>query len=421
MPRAAALVASRPADERSLLEDILNRNPRLAHAQHEAAAADARIPQVRALPDPTLGASFFALPPETRVGPQRLRVQADQRLPWRGTRKLKADEARQAAEAKRMAIDALALKLITRARVVLAELEYLDQHGRIIEEEADHLSRHEEAARARYSAGQGPQQPVLRLQSEITLRQQEAVGLSARRTGLIAELEVLRSYREVDPPQTPYRGVNHSEIDRVVAAVDHLLERAHAQRPELRAADAVIAQRRTAIDLAERRDRPDVHVGLGYTFVDRRRDAAARLSPPEGNGDDILAFTARVALPVRRKRIDAELLEKQNRLREAEAAARTMSDEIARDIREHAARLPLLHQQYRLLSDVLTGQAEEALRSAEIAYATGELDALDLLDAEHALFDVRLSVARTLADATISLVRLEGALGGPLLEIHDEP
>lgn len=428
-PRATALAACRPPYERALLEDILARNPILARGAHKAEAARARIPQARALPAPTVGVSLFALPPETRVGPQRLSLQADQRLPWRGKRKLRAEAAAHAAEAQHIAIDALALHLLTEARTTLAELAFLDQHGRIIEEEAEHLARHEEAARARYSAGKGPQQPVLRLQSAITQRQQEAVGLAARRAGLVANLNAMRDRVDSDdfgvarastlPAQNDVIPPPH--LDGIGGAIDRLLERARALRPELRAAAATIAQRRTEVALAERRDRPDVHVGLGYTFVDRRHDAAARLAPPEGNGDDILAFSARVALPIRRQRIDAELLEHQAMLREAEEVARTLATRIERDVREQVARLPLLHQQHHLLSDVLTSQAEEALRSAEIAYATSELDALDLLDAEHALFDVRLSVARTLADATIALARLEGALGGPLLENHDEP
>ena len=59
-------------------------------------------------------------------------------------------------------------------------------------------------------------------------------------------------------------------------------------------------------------------------------------------------------------------------------------------------------------------QAEEALDSARAGYVAGTLNALDLLDAEHVLFDARSAVARAAADYAIYLARLEGVVAAPL-------
>ena len=48
------------------------------------------------------------------------------------------------------------------------------------------------------------------------------------------------------------------------------------------------------------------------------------------------------------------------------------------------------------------------------AYATGAIGALELLDAEHRLFEVRLASARARADLAIAIAQLEGALAMPL-------
>ena len=82
--------------------------------------------------------------------------------------------------------------------------------------------------------------------------------------------------------------------------------------------------------------------------------------------------------------------------------------------RHAAARLPLLYRQWKLFADVLLAQAEEALSSSEAAYTTGKLNALDLLDAEHVLFEVRTATARTRADHAITLAELEGAIAQPI-------
>ena len=58
--------------------------------QLEYEAALQRAPQVSQLPDPEVGLGIFALPVETRLGPQWVRLGATQMFPWKG--KLQARE-----------------------------------------------------------------------------------------------------------------------------------------------------------------------------------------------------------------------------------------------------------------------------------------------------------------------------------------
>ncbi|RKX28276.1 MAG: hypothetical protein DRP71_17540, partial [Verrucomicrobia bacterium] len=59
-------------------------------------------------------------------------------------------------------------------------------------------------------------------------------------------------------------------------------------------------------------------------------------------------------------------------------------------------------------------QADESLRLAEVAYASGTAGALDLLDAERTLFGVRRGIERARTDLVIAMARLEGVIAGPL-------
>ena len=58
--------------------------------------------------------------------------------------------------------------------------------------------------------------------------------------------------------------------------------------------------------------------------------------------------------------------------------------------------------------------AGQALQSAQAGYIAGTLNALDLLDAEHVLFEANTAVARAKTDYLVGIAKLEGALGGPL-------
>gem|GEM_PF-3901432 len=165
--------------------------------------------------------------------------------------------------------------------------------------------------------------------------------------------------------------------------------------------------------------------GYASTWADYgegdREDDAGRANPPEGNGDDILGLSASINLPIWSQRIDAGIEEAVERRRAAEASRRGVVAEIERSLGELTERLELTWRQLRLLDDVLAIQAEESLSSAEAAYGAGNLNALDLLDAERVLLDVRTSTARTRADWAVALARLEGAVGRPVDLTPSEP
>ena len=167
-------------------------------------------------------------------------------------------------------------------------------------------------------------------------------------------------------------------------------------------ARALIAAAETGVDLAKKESKPDLTLGLGYTLVGGRRDPAGRAMPPPDNGDDILGVTLGVNLPVWRERIAAGVTEASSRSTAAEDALRAEVAGIDGQLDDLAARLPLIGEQVRLFDRVLATQAEEALRSAESGYAAGSVGALDLLDAERVLLEVRIATARSRADYQIT-------------------
>jgi cobalt-zinc-cadmium efflux system outer membrane protein len=65
------------------LQSAAENNPGLKAKFKEYMAALEVIPQVGALPDPTLALGYFISPVETRVGPQRLKISAAQMFPWK--------------------------------------------------------------------------------------------------------------------------------------------------------------------------------------------------------------------------------------------------------------------------------------------------------------------------------------------------
>lgn len=410
---AETIQATQTGPLAELIAEVLERNPDLAKLRAAAAAADARAPQVRSLPDPMASVTAFLSTPETRVGPQKGSAAISQRFPWFGTLKLREQRALYLAAAAHADVNARRLDLLTETRRLWYELAFLNAEEVIIRSDRATLEHYEELARTRYASGVGLEQAVIKIQAEITRDDNRLLALAEQRASMTASLNRLRD-RPADaaiqaPAQLPALALeNKQPADLRSLAFEH--------RPEISGSRARISAAATAIDLAEKAYRPDLNLGLGYTFVGPREDAAGRTMPPQGNGDDIVGVTLGLNLPVRRERLAATVEEATASRRAAEEGLRSTTSEIERAIGDLSARVSLSRDQVQLFDHLLVAQAQEALRSAEAAYAAGALGALDLLDAERTLLQVRIGADRTRTDYTIALIRLEGAVGAPIID-----
>ena len=397
---------------RRLIREVLHENPDIARAEQRAAAAAARAPQVAALPDPVAALTLFVLPPETRVGPQRFTLGIQQQLPWLGKLSLKEQAALYAAAAAKARVEDLKLDLVVEARRLAYELAFLEQQRQIIDAEHATLVRFEQAAQARYAAGTGLQQESIRIQAQITRVETQQLDIAERRSMLVAGLNRLRNR----PAEQEVGHWTLPTLSRKDYSTRSLVQEAIRRSPKLAAVEAEIAAGHALIELAEKNFRPNLTLGLSYTAVQGRRDSAGRINPPEGNGDDVLALTGSVNLPVWRRKLEAGVEEAHATARAAEAHKDHVLAGIESSVGDLTTRLPLLFQHLDLLEKVLLKQADEALRSAEIAYSTGKLNAVDLLDAEVMLFEVRISAARVRADLAIALAQLDRAVARPVGE-----
>ena len=399
---------------RLLIQEVLDRNPTLATLTADALATDQRAPQVSALPDPVASLSLFLLAPQTRVGPQRAAVNLSQRLPWFGKLRLKEQAALFKAAAAWAHVEAARLRLITEVRRLYHELSYLGEEEIIVREDRATLEHYEQLAQARYASGVGLGQSVIKIQAEITQADTRLLEIEKRRASLLASVNSLRDRLEHTPLSVGSVPDTNAEGLDIVA----LRQQALTSRPEIAAIDALIESASRQTDLAKKEYKPDFTVGLNYGFVDKRDDSAGRAIPVEGNGDDILGISAGVNLPVWRKRLAAGVEEATQRRLGAEQQKRAVTTDIEASLGDLYNRIPLIQRQVILFDDILTIQAEQSLRSAEAAYAASTAGALDLLDAERVLLQVRIGAERVRADLAIAVAQLEGAVAAPLGQIE---
>lgn len=385
----------------------LERNPGIREAEARYRAALQQVPQVTALPDPMVGVTQSIRSPETRVGPQAEAFSVSQAFPWFGTLGLRGTVARAAADASREAIAVRQWDVVRQVKQTFYNLAYTDAALRVIQEEQALLGQYEQLAESRYASGQSPQEAVLKLQAEITKVLSRRQDLQGQRAALAARLNTLMN----DPPASPVPAIAALVVPAVTPDRAALTALGDAHRPELAASRAMQHRAESAITLARTAFRPNFTLSVGFANILTRGDAGGLANPPPDNGKNPLSISFGVTVPIHRGKYRAGVAQAAEILsaeRDGFASARNaMTDAIA----EQIARLETLGEQLDLFQRVLIPQSQEALRSSESAYSTGQAGVLDLLDSERVLLDVRLVIARQRADYLIALATVERAIG----------
>jgi outer membrane protein, heavy metal efflux system len=386
----------------------LEANPGVQASFQAYRAALERVRVVTALPDPMVSFGQALEGVQTRVGPQLNTVTLSQVFPWFGKLDLRGKVAVQEAAAAHEVYRTRQREVIAQVKKAFYNLAYIDNALGIAHEEQSLLGHYEDLAQARYASGQGLQQAVLKIQAEITKVVNRLDTLQQQRETLAARLNTLmnrppeQAVPDIVPPAVP---------TDVPLDLKQLESRGEADRPEIKAADALIGRGERSVDLARKNFWPDFTVGAGFVNVCNRSDAAGVMQPPPDNGKNAFSVTIGVNVPIRRDKYRADLERAADELSAARLSRSDAYNEMAFAVRDQVVRLQTLAEQIRLVGDVLLPQTDEALRSTEAAYETGQAGVLDLLDSERSRLDVRLISARDTADYLVALADLERAIG----------
>jgi outer membrane protein TolC len=392
-----------------LIRTLLSENPQILSVWAQSRSRYERVPQEKSLPDPQLTYRYFAQTPETRVGPQDQWLEINQGVPWGGKRGLQAQRAESLAAGTTWEAGDVERRLVAELKRAYFEAAYLQEALRVNSEEQEILRRFESIALRRYATGQGIQQSVVKVQTEISRLDDQQTRLREQLDAVVRRLSVLTGRPELPLSLGPIElGLPAVAYDR-----DDLETLAVANNPRVRAverrieADQIWAKRRKL------ESRPDFRFGVGYIWVGDREDSAGTTNPPEDNGKNAVSLTVGVNIPIFRKRIRAGVSEAKESEQADQELLQTVRDRLRFDVQEALLRIDSLTERGHLYRDVIVPQAEESLASAEAAYATDRLSFLDLLDAERILFQSRLAYHRLVSDLWGALADLELSIAQP--------
>ena len=164
------------------------------------------------------------------------------------------------------------------------------------------------------------------------------------------------------------------------------------------------------MELAKKNYWPDLNVMVDYFDI-----GSGSTTHPE-DGRNAWMASVGINIPLWRGKLRAAEAEAAIRLKASQDLRQDLHNNTSARIHELFTEVKMYEEQALLYEHSLIPQAEQALRSAEVAYIAGKTDFLSILDGERMLIQLKTAFAKLTADRGKSLARLERVVGNEILE-----
>lgn len=369
------------------LETAAENNPGLKVKFNEYMATLEKVPQVGALPDPTIAFGYFIQPVETRVGPQRAKISASQMFPWFGTLSARENSVEAMAKAKYEAFEEAKSKLFYDVKSTYYNLYFMQQAIEITLENLDILASFKGLANIKVESGSASSVDAYRVQMEMNdLENQLALlgdNVQLLRVKFNSFLNVdVHSNIQIADTLTGVTLLNkHNALDSVLinnnslASFDYQMEGLQYRRKS-----------------ASKEGMPQLSIGFDYTFVGKGNSTA-----PNAGQDAFMFPKVGLSIPLYRNKYKAKVQEvaylqeaKSNEKTDKENTLTVLFESVWKDYQDALRRASLYHEQ--------EGLAEKSLSILESEYATNNMNFEEILRMERKLLKYALELQKAIAD-----------------------
>lgn len=341
-------------------------NPEIQSFNLKYEIAEEKINEVNAYPDTEFGIGYFVSEPETRTGPQKLRLSVRQMLPWFGTITARENYAGSIADAEYVEIAVAKRQLALSVAQAYYRLYANEAKQKILQENIELLETFHELALNSLEVGSASAVDVLRLQM--------------RQNDLAQQKESLE--QEFNAEEVLFNNLLNREEDLSVEVVDSLFiptqtdekERVAEVHPELLKFDKLYESVVEAEKLNLKDAAPKLGFGVDYVSVADRTDMTLA-----DNGKDILMPMVSVSIPIFNSKYKS--VTKQNELRQKELQAQ--KDQRLNLLQTRLEEAVSIRNSARMSANTFIENLEQAKDAEEIlvkSYETGTIDFNDVLE-----------------------------------------
>jgi outer membrane protein, heavy metal efflux system len=371
-----------------LIAIALEHAPSLPATRSRLDAARARVEPAAAFPDPSLELSGQAMG-FAPLGPgSSLLLEYRQELPYPGKRAARQSAAEAEAGVRESEIEDATQRVVEEVRLAYAEVFALDRELRALASAGQLLASMEGAANARYAAGQGSQEAVLKVEIQAGRVRQRRAEVLAERTSAVAELDRLLGW----PPDQALAEIPGLPPAPLPAL--HVESAREDDAPEVQVRRAAVTSALSRVDAARRDELPDFMLGGGGGI--------------DGMAAPVVMLRFGVQLPIWQSSKQARLTEaEEHELRAAQAeledARSRVGAEVAR-LRAEWVRADSAAGEYQ--RTILPG-SRAAFEAALAGYVSGQGDFSMLLEDFNLALEAEGMLARAEAERFSAWARLQ--------------
>jgi len=380
----------------ALIEELEATNPEIKAARQRWEAAKAVVPQVQALPDPSLQLGYQRMPmADPLQGPM---YGIEQEFPFPGKLRLKGQVAQRSADRIEQEYLATRLRLVARLKEAYYDLHFVHKAIEIVERNKILLTQFAKTAKSRYAVGQAAQQDVFRAQVELSRVLDRLAVLDQQKESLHATINRLL----LRPPANPFGTPDEIQVTMLAVPLPELNRRADEFSPILQASAKEVERGEQAVALARKEFYPDFDLSALGLRNDRINE----------NGYQVM-LGIRIPLYFASKQREGvrQALSELSGARDSLANSR---QDLLFRVKDDFVQAQRAERLVTILRDAIIPQATMALQASQAGYGVGKVDFLTLLNSLLTLQESELELHGEMVAHEKAMARLEEVTGGPL-------
>ncbi|MCB0517342.1 MAG: TolC family protein [Lewinellaceae bacterium] len=382
------------------LKNAAENNPGIKARQTEVQAALQKLPQAKALPDPTVNASWFIRPMMLPMGNQLGSISAMQMFPWFGALDAMENEVARMAEVKLQAVQVAQNELFFKIKNGWYPLFELEEKIRIQQDLLRLLETDKELATVMFQQGMAPMVDPIRADIMIDEVKTEIALLEQKRKPL--EVAFNRLLNRDDNLPVTISGVLPEPVTGAASRADSLI----GNNPMLAVFDKQIQAAQAGEKVADYMRKPMIGAGLQYMPLAKR----ANSDIPPNTGRDMVMPMFSVTVPIWKKKYNAAVEER--RLMQAMYAdmKQDMQNDLAAMYEMTFYELEKMAQMVELLNLQMV-KTQQAIDLLMAAYSNAGQDFEEVLRLQQQLFRYRTEKVSAQTEYQLMLVKLDYLTG----------
>lgn len=382
-----------------LIEQAMKQNPEILAASKRIQALQQEVIQEKALEDPQFTVTQWQVPSNFDLSnPAQTWYGIGQAFPFPGKRALKGKIAEKEVDSQFQMLQATIREVLLKVKTAYYQLFLAHKEIQIHLEHQTLLEEFTKSAQQKYAAGMGSQQDIVKAEVELSKLHTALLTLEEDKINAETTLNALLN----QPAETPREVSLEQENSGFTTPLEELGPVVLQTRPELIAANFQVEKKGAALSLAEKYVYPDFMAELTY------------MESYHGEPNMWMAV-AKINLPwifnqKYQARINQIRLEKES----AEAELLQSRNQTLGELRILYSKIKSLQRTLEMYQNGILPQAQEGLESSRIAYQSGKVDLLNIIDSERTLKDLQMNYYETFVQFKERISELEKITGKEL-------